>query len=162
MQTTNSDVTLSMNIVGKRDGRPFRHTLRFDMAGMTKMERDSLYQQTLRTLGILGISNVPGLKKADLEGTGSHVAVQNSKITFRCETCTGRGRVEIYGNDFTSTRSFNTKRDTQPFFSANHAIRFWRIHADVLAEWRTPKTVDVFRKNRRGKRSYGEVANRLH
>jgi len=63
MQTTNSDVTLSMNIVGKRDGRPFRHTLRFDMAGMTKMERDSLYQQTLRTLGILGISNVPGLKE---------------------------------------------------------------------------------------------------
>jgi len=133
MQTTNSDVTLSMNIVGKRDGRPFRHTLRFDMAGMTKMERDSLYQQTLRTLGILGISNVPGLKKADLEGTGSHVAVQNSKITFRCETCTGRGRVEIYGNDFMSTRSFNTKRDTQPFFpltmqlgSGEYMLMYWQ------------------------------------
>ena len=61
------------------------------------------------------------------------MAVQNSKITFRCETCTGRGRVEIYGNDFTSTRSFNTKRDTQPFFpltmqlgSGEYMLMYWQ------------------------------------
>ncbi|MFD2571011.1 hypothetical protein ACFSUS_10230 [Spirosoma soli] len=118
MQTTNNDKTLAMNIVGKRDGRPFRHNLHFDVEGLTQMQRDSLYEQTLHTLGVLGIKNVPGLKplKSTVDEQNDNKAQESSAVTFGCETCTGKGRLEVYGNNFLMTRSFNTKRDAQPLF----------------------------------------------
>jgi hypothetical protein len=114
MQTTDNEKILSMNVVGTHAGRPFRHRMEFDMAGLTPTQRDSLHQQVVQALNQLGIADVPGLKKRE-----SAPATENSilEVVFRCETCTGKGKLQIYGDGgFVITRSFNTKRDAQPFF----------------------------------------------
>lgn len=113
MQTTEGDKVLAMNILGNRNGEPFNHKIRFDVSGMTKIERDSLYQQTLRTIALLGVKDVPGLRKP---GSDPDKENQGEKVTFRCEMCAGKGVVEVYGDNFLLTRSFNSRRDTQPFF----------------------------------------------
>ncbi|MCY7349420.1 MAG: hypothetical protein LH606_01965 [Cytophagaceae bacterium] len=105
MQTINNDNTLAMTIVGKKDGRPFRHSLRFDVAGMAKVQRDSLYQQTLGVLDILGIRNVPGMKRPGAD------VVQGDSVVFRCETCGKKGKLEISGGNYLATRPINPKRD---------------------------------------------------
>jgi len=106
MQTSNNDNTLAMTIVGKKDGRPFRHSLRFDVAGMTKVQRDSLYQQTLGALDMLGIRNVPGMKRP-----GADTTVQGDSVVFRCETCGKKGELEVSSGNFLATRLINAKRD---------------------------------------------------
>lgn len=106
IQTTNNDKVLAMNIVGQQAGRPFHHTIHFDVSGMTLAQRDSLYQETVQALGILGIKSVPGLTKWDTDTTGSW-----KTVTFNCETCTGKGRLEVFGNNITATRTIDPRQD---------------------------------------------------
>lgn len=120
MATTNNDDVLAMTITGKRDGNSFRHALRFDVKGMTIPQRDSLYEQTLRTLGILGIANVPGQKTSSTVDTTSEKP--GGTITFRCETCSGKGRLEVYGNGYTVTRVIDHRPDEAHSFPMR--IRF--------------------------------------
>ena len=37
-------------------------------------------------------------------------------VTIDCKTCTGKMYVEIYGNDFTSTRKFNSRTNKNSGF----------------------------------------------
>lgn len=113
MQTTANEETLSMHIVGTHHGRPFDHRIQFNVAGLTTTQRDSLHRQAIRALNQLGIADVPGVGKLQFTPAAG---VSSPEVIFRCETCIGKGRLEIYGNNYTSTRSFNTKRDAQPFF----------------------------------------------
>ncbi|AQG81066.1 hypothetical protein [Spirosoma montaniterrae] len=113
MQTVNDGKTLSVNVVGTRDGRSFRHNLQFDVAGMTKAGRDSLYQQMLRSLDALDIRHVPGMPKP---GVDAESGEPGAEVTFRCETCAGKGRLEVYGDNYLMTRSFNPKRDEESRF----------------------------------------------
>lgn len=112
MQTTNNDKTLAMTIVGKKDGRPFRHNLHFDVIGMTPTQRDSLYQETVRALDVLDIRNVPGMKRPGADG----VSVQGGSVVFRCETCERKGELEVSGGNYLATRSINPKRDPRKRF----------------------------------------------
>jgi len=111
MQTIDNEKVLDMNIVGQRDGHPFKHKIHFDVAGMTQIQCDSLYQQTVRALAILGIKDVPGMRKP-----GSEAEPRGEEVVFSCETCKVKGSVEIYQGDFVLMRSFNSKRDTKSFF----------------------------------------------
>ena len=111
MQTADNLQTLSMTVTGKRDGRPFRHNLRFDVAGMTQTQRDSLYQQMLRTLDMLDIRNVPGMKRP-----GADVVIRGDSVVFRCETCGRKGQLEIRRGDYLATRSIGAKRAPQNRF----------------------------------------------
>jgi hypothetical protein len=115
MQTTNNTQTMALNIIGKRDGRPFRHSLRFDVQGLSQAQRDSLILQTRQLLHTMGISIIYGLSLSSEEKEMKSAPV-GIATTFLCNNCTGRGRIEIYGSDWLSTRSFNTKRDKQPLF----------------------------------------------
>lgn len=114
MQTTSGDKTLAMTIVGKRDGRPFRHNLHFDVAGMTKVQRDSLYEQTLRSLDMLDIRDVPGMKRSGADA----VSVRGDSVVFRCETCGKKGELQVsQGNySYLATQLINSKRDPQKRF----------------------------------------------
>lgn len=95
-----------MTIVGNKDGRPFRHNLRFDVAGMTQLQRDSLYEQILRSLDMLGIRDVPGMKRPGADA----VSVRGDSVVFRCETCRRKGVLEVRRGDYLATRLINSKR----------------------------------------------------
>ena len=112
MQTANNGKTLAMTVVGKRDGRSFRHNLRFDVVGMTQTQRDSLYPKTVRALDMLDIRDVPGMKRP---GTDV-VSVRGDSVVFRCETCERKGELEVSGGNYLATRSINPKRDSQRRF----------------------------------------------
>lgn len=106
MQTMNNDKVLAMNITGQKAGRPFRHTVHFDVSGMTQTQRDSLYQETVQALEILGIKNVPGLTKQNTDTSSNW-----KPVTFTCTTCAGKGRLEVYGNNITATRTIDSRQD---------------------------------------------------
>ncbi|MBO0930854.1 hypothetical protein [Fibrella aquatilis] len=93
MQTANNPDMLSMNVAGTRDGRPFRHTLRHNVAGLTQAQRDSLYEQSRQALAALGITNVPGLKTPDDQRLSTE---SGTTVTITCETCTRKGQLELF------------------------------------------------------------------
>lgn len=112
MQMTNNDKTLTMNIIGQRNERPFRHTVHFDVTGMTQPQRDSLYAQTLQTLRILGITDVSGLTKPgpDAVNQQTNAKARTNTVTLQCETCLSKGYLEIYGDNYLHTSKLNSKR----------------------------------------------------
>jgi hypothetical protein len=106
MQTANNPDVLSMQVTGTLDGRPFRHTLRYEVAGLTQSQRDSLYQQSSRALASLGITSVPKLdspNKANTEAGGS-------SVTIACADCIRKGELALYGANSVHTRKMNYNR----------------------------------------------------
>ncbi len=145
MQTANNDKVLSINIVGKRDGQTFRHTLRFDVTGLSQAQRDSLLYQSRRILNMLDVDNVPpGLLKSS-EEIKQESAVTSDRTTFRYENCTGRGRIEVYGDNWLSTRQFNTRRDRQPLFPLTMRLApgDYRYRLRRNGTWRTEESFTV-------------------
>ena len=104
MQTANNPDLLSVQVTGTRDGRPFRHSFRYETTGLTQSERDSLYRQSSHTLATLGIS----MPKPDVPGTANTEA--GSSITITCTGCTRKGNLEIYGTNSVHTRKLNYNR----------------------------------------------------
>lgn len=105
MQTANNPDVLSMNVVGTRDGRPFRHSFRYETTGLTQSERDSLYRQSSRTLAALGITSMP---KLDIPGTAN--TESESSVTVACANCTRKGELQLYGANSVHTRKLNYNR----------------------------------------------------
>ena len=106
MQTANNERELSMNVVGTQAGRPFRHTLRYEVAGLTQSQRDSLYRQSSSALASLGITSVPKLdspNKANTEAGGS-------SVTIACADCIRKGELALYGANWVHTNKVNYKR----------------------------------------------------
>ncbi len=104
MQTTDNPDVLAMNVIGTRDGRPFRHSFRYETTGLTQPERDSLYRQSSRTLAALGIP----MPKPYVPGT-ANTESENS-VTITCATCIRKGDLEIYGTNSVHTRKLNDNR----------------------------------------------------
>ena len=105
MQTANNPDLLSVQVTGTRDGRPFRHSFRYETTGLTQPERDSLYQQSSRTLATLGITSMP---KLDVPGAVS--TESESSITVACTNCTRKGELQLYGDNSVHTRKLNHNR----------------------------------------------------
>lgn len=98
---------LTMNVVGTMDGRPFRHTLRYNVTGLDEPQRDSLFEQGYRALAIL----VPGIKPPTrVSGKEDIAPAETSTVTVNCETCTRKGELLLYGQDFLATRKVNDNR----------------------------------------------------
>lgn len=115
MQTVNNDKELSMTIVGTKDGRSFRHALRYDVTGLAKTQRDSLYGKSVEALATLGITNVPGMQ-VGTEKTADRATVPSGVITIACETCTRKGQLELYGSNYLHTRNMKPKGEPQNRF----------------------------------------------
>lgn len=116
MQTVNNDKELSVNVVGTQTGRPFRHQIRYDVTGLTKAQRDSLYAESVQALATLGITNVPGLQKPGLENAEGQAATQTGVVTITCVTCQRKGQLELYGSNYLHTRMMNPKGEPQKRF----------------------------------------------
>lgn len=98
MQTVDDDNVFSVKYVGERNGKSFNYHVKYDVSGMSKFQRDSIKTKVYKDLGInKPIEPIPK-QQAKIDN-----------VTIDCKTCSGKMYVEIYGNDFTSTRKFNSK-----------------------------------------------------
>ncbi len=98
MQTADDDKVFSVKYAGERNGKPFNYSVKYDVSDMSKFQRDSIKTKVYKDLGI----------DKPIEPTPPRKA-KSDNVTIDCKTCTGKMYVEIYGNDFTSTRKFNSK-----------------------------------------------------
>ena len=98
MQTVDDDNIFSVKYVGERNGKPFKYSVKYDVSNMSKFQRDSIKTKVYKDLGVDKPIEEPTPKQAKIDN-----------VTIDCKTCTGKIYVEIYGNDFTSTRKFNSK-----------------------------------------------------
>ncbi|MBD2757019.1 hypothetical protein [Spirosoma validum] len=102
----NDGKTLAIEINGEQvNGQKLRYKHTFNVADLSAEQRQSL---TNRVLDSLGVNEVPQSPKSPQAGTET--------VTFDCKTCTGKSRLEIYGNGFTSTRQFDSNKDREPAF----------------------------------------------
>ena len=111
MQTANNPDLLSMYVRGTQNGRPFRHTLHFEVTGLTQPQRDSLYRQSSRALAALGITSMPQL---DVPGTAN--TESESSVTVACANCIRKGELQLYGANSVHTRKVNYKRPGSDVF----------------------------------------------
>lgn len=127
MQTANNADVLSMQVIGTQDGRPFRHTLRYEVAGLTQPQRDSLYRQSSRALASLGITSVP---KLDIL-TEASAEISSSSVTIACADCIRKGELALYGANWVHTNKVNYKRPgatrfplTVPLAAGNYRLEY--------------------------------------
>jgi hypothetical protein len=101
MQIVDDDKIFSVKYVGERNGKPFNYNAKYDVSGMSNSQRDSIKTKVYKDLGIdKPVEPIPQ-RQAKIDN-----------VTIDCKTCTGKMYVEIYGNDFTSTRKFNSKENS--------------------------------------------------
>jgi hypothetical protein len=98
METVDDDNVFSVKYTSERNGKPFNYNAKYDVSDMSKFQRDSIKTKVFKDLGI----------DKPIEPT-PHRQAKIDNVTIDCKTCTGKMYVEIYGNDFTSTRKFNSK-----------------------------------------------------
>jgi hypothetical protein len=92
----------AIEIKGDKDGQPIQYSKTFDVKGMTNAEKDGIKQRVLDSLG-LGDGDVP---KAQVKAKPETV-----RVTFVCKTCKGNYKLEVRGDDYSSTSEFETKKD---------------------------------------------------
>jgi hypothetical protein len=101
MQIVDDDKIFSVKYVGERNGKPFNYSVKYDVSDMNNSQRDSIKTKVYKDLGIdKPVEPIPQ-RQAKIDN-----------VTIDCKICTGKMYVEIYGNDFTSTRKFNSKENS--------------------------------------------------
>lgn len=103
--------TLSIQLSGERlNGQKIQYDRKFNVADLSAEQRNALKSRVLDSLGV----NMPDPPKPPRPPKPLPAGTET--VTFACETCTGKSRLEVYGNGFTSTRQFDAKKDEKPAF----------------------------------------------
>ena len=100
MQTVDDDKVFSVKYVGEKNGKSFNYSVKYDVSGMSKSQRDSIKTKVYKDLGIDKPTEPTPPERPKIDN-----------VTIDCQTCIGKMYVEIYGNNFTSTRKFNSKQN---------------------------------------------------
>ncbi|MBD2699248.1 hypothetical protein IC229_01280 [Spirosoma sp. BT702] len=101
--------TLMLDIRGEQiDGQKLRYKRSFNVANLSTSEKEALKNHVLDSLGVNEEPKSPPSPKSPEAGT--------EIVTFSCESCTGKNRLEVYGNGFTSTREFDSSKEKEPAF----------------------------------------------
>lgn len=96
--------TLAIDINGEQvTGQKLRYKRTFNVADLSAEQKEAL---TNHVLDSLGINDVP---KPPSPPAPPQTSWQT--VTFDCETCTDKGRLEVYGNNLTSTRTTDSRQD---------------------------------------------------
>lgn len=104
--------TLSIDISGEQtNGQKLRYNRTFNVAKFSAEERKTLTNRVLDSLGVNDDSQSPKPPQAGTE-----------TVRFECPTCTGKSRLEIKGDDFSSIREFDSKKDDEPAFPFTLAL----------------------------------------
>ncbi len=98
MQTVDDDKVFSVKYTGEKNGKPYSYNAKYDVSGMSKLQRDSIKTKVYKNLGIDKPTEPASKEQSNI-----------NNVTIDCKTCMGKMYTEIYGNDFSSTRKFNSK-----------------------------------------------------
>ena len=100
---------LDIKINGQRvNGEKVRYKQNFDVSALSVMQRDSLRIHILDSLGIKDTATKISVSPSTLP-SGS----QN--VQFVCKTCSTKGNLEVYGNNFVSTRRIDGRNEARTF-----------------------------------------------
>jgi hypothetical protein len=109
--------TLSIRISGEKDGRPVQYNRTFNVASLTKVQRDALKNRVLDSLGLGDAPNPPSPPSPPTpKHPDQRLAEAESNVTFTCKTCTAKGKLSISGDGFSMTREFDSSKDDKPVF----------------------------------------------
>ena len=98
--------TLAIDIAGEQvNGQKIRYKHAFDVDHFSAEQKEALKNRVLDSLGVNDVPTSPKSPQASTE-----------TVTFTCESCTGKGRVEVYGNGITSTRIIDSRQDENHSF----------------------------------------------
>ena len=101
--------TYSIKIDGKRDGQAIQYNRTFDVAGMSKDQKEGLKNRVLDSLG-LGEAPPPPPNPAGAETKPGTV-----KVTFACPTCAGKTKLPITGDGFSAEREVDLDKGKSSF-----------------------------------------------
>lgn len=106
-QSINDDgKTLQMEIKGQRvNGEKVKYKRTFDVSALSESQRDSLKTRVLDSLGI----------KNTVAKSNASTLPLVSQVQFVCNNCSSKGNLEVYGNNFVSTRRIDGKDETRAF-----------------------------------------------
>lgn len=112
--------TLSIRISGEKDGRPVQYNQTFNVASLTKAQREALKNRVLDSLGLGQAPEPPAPprppKPPKPESPDQLLDDTESNVTFTCKTCADKGKLSISGNGFSMTREFETSKGDKPVF----------------------------------------------
>lgn len=118
--------TLSIKISGEKDGRPVQYNRTFNVASLTKVQRDALKNRVLDSLGLGDAPNPPSPpsslsppsppKPPRPENADQLLDETDSNVTFTCKTCADKGKLSISGEGFSMTREFEVSKGDKPVF----------------------------------------------
>jgi hypothetical protein len=97
-QINDDDKTLSIQIDGQRNGQPVKYNRSFNVAGLSKPQKEALKN---RVLDSLGLGDSPPAPETPRPPMGNDV---QSSITFTCPTCTGKSKLMISGDGISITQ----------------------------------------------------------
>lgn len=101
--------TLTIDINGEQvNGQKLRYKRAFNVANFSADQRDALKNRILDSLGVNDVPKLPDPPAPSRSGWET--------VRFNCESCTSKGRLEVYGNNITATRTIDDRND------GNHAF----------------------------------------
>ena len=113
------DKELSIQVEGTVNGKAISYNRRFNVVGLSSAQKDALKNSVFDSLG-LGEAPKPPIAPAPPKppraAAPDNETAGDETVTFRCNTCTGRMRLEVTGNNFSLSRETDSKKDShKPF-----------------------------------------------
>lgn len=110
-EINDDDKTYSIRIDGDRNGKEIHYNRTFNVAGMSKTQKEAMKNRVLDSLG-LGEGPPPPQPPT---GTMTSGTTGTAKVTFVCPTCAGETMLLINGEGFTAERNLEIRPDKPGF-----------------------------------------------
>lgn len=140
-QIEDNDKTLSIQIEGQRNGKSIQYSRSFNVAGMSKSQRDALKSRVLDSLGLGEAPPTPELPKPALQSNNQET------VLFTCPTCSGKSKLLISGTGTSITQ----ERDKgklfplqQPLAPGDYQYTYWQ---NGVLQMQLPFTVKADKEN---------------
>jgi hypothetical protein len=125
-QINDNGKTLSIHVTGKKNGQSVDRTHTFNIVGLNRTQKDSLMNRVLDSLG-LGDKPMPMPSSLPIPNNGEPM------VTFVCETCTGKGKLVINGNNYSTTHEFDLTKNEKstfpfelPLVAGDYRLMYWQ------------------------------------
>lgn len=143
-EINDDDKTYSIRIDGDRNGKEIHYNRTFNVAGLSKEQKETMKNRVLDSLGLGEAPPKPA------QPTGAMTA-STMKVTFICATCTGRTRLSVSGDGFSAEREveIDKKKSGFPFEldmpPGEYRYTYWQ---NSVEQMRLPFTVKAGQENR--------------
>lgn len=110
-EINDDDKTYSIRIDGDRNGKEIHYNRTFNVAGMSKTQKEAMKNRVLDSLG-LGEGPPPPQPPTGAMTSGT---TGTAKVTFVCPTCTGKTKLSVTGTGFSADREVEIEKNKPGF-----------------------------------------------